>query len=84
MNLQQLNLKVMKADYHGSILRVWRSKCPSYVGIEGILLQETQNTLQLIPKDNRIRSEGRCLMLGVFNAKPLPMPLPLPLPPPSF
>ncbi len=36
---------------------VVRSKCPSYVGIEGILLQETQNTLKLISRDNCIRSE---------------------------
>ena len=35
-----------------------RSKCPSYVGVEGILLQETQNTLHLIAKDNKIRSKG--------------------------
>ena len=57
VNQMQLNQRVMKADYHGSIVRVCRSKCPSYVGIEGILLKETQNTLQLISKDNKIRSE---------------------------
>lgn len=55
--MAQLNQKVMKADYHGSMMKVWRSKCPSYVGTEGILLQETQNTLRLIAKDNKIRSE---------------------------
>lgn len=56
VNLQQLNQKVTKADYHGCILKVWRSKCPTYVGIEGILLQETQNTLRIIAKDNRVRT----------------------------
>ena len=50
-------MKVMKADYHGSILRVWRSKCPNYVGTEGILVQETQNTLRLITKENKMKSE---------------------------
>ena len=55
--MSQLSQKVSKADYHGSILRVWRSKCPSYVGTEGIMLQETQNTLRLIAKDNKIRGE---------------------------
>lgn len=37
---------------------VGRSKCPSYIGVEGILLRETQNTLQLISVDNKIRSKG--------------------------
>lgn len=58
LNLQQLNMKVMKADYHGSILRVWRSKCPNYVGTEGILIQETQNTLRLIVKENKMKSKS--------------------------
>ncbi len=57
MNLSQLNQKVMKADYHGSLLSVVRSKCPSYIGVKGILLQETQNTLRLIDTDNKIRSK---------------------------
>ena len=36
---------------------VCRSKCPGYVGITGIVVQETQNTFKLICKDNRVRSE---------------------------
>lgn len=39
-----------------------RSKCSSCVGKEGILLQETQNTLKLICRDNKIRSQ-----CGFFN-----------------
>ncbi len=54
---EQLSQKVVKADYHGSILRVWRSKCPSYVGSEGIVVQETQNTVRLVTKEDKIKSE---------------------------
>ena len=64
---QQLSQKVTKADYHGSILRVCRSKCPCYVGIEGILLQETQNTLRIIGMDDKIRSELEELILKVLG-----------------
>ena len=98
MNQMELNRRVMKADYHGAILKgtersfclflwssliidllslqlssqcwslllygitvaVGRSKCPSYIGVEGILLRETQNTLQLISTDNKIRSTQWC------------------------
>ena len=36
---------------------VSRSRCPSYIGIQGIVLQETQNTLKLICKDDKLRGK---------------------------
>ena len=42
---------------------VCRSKCRSYIGLHGIVIQETQNTFKLICKDDKIRSEQRSLML---------------------
>ena len=39
------------------VVAVGKSKCPGYVGITGIVVQETQNTFKLICKDNRVRSE---------------------------
>lgn len=41
-----------KADFHGSILRVVRSKCPSYVGKLGICIMDTRNTFKIVSKDN--------------------------------
>ncbi|XP_060075358.1 ribonuclease P protein subunit p29-like [Ylistrum balloti] len=52
MNVQN---KLIKADFHGSLLTVQRSKCPSYVGVTGILLQETKNTFLLITRDNKVK-----------------------------
>lgn len=41
-----------KADFHGSILEVVRSKCPSYVGKIGVCIMDTKNTFKLVSKDN--------------------------------
>ena len=62
-----LSQKVLKADYHGAIIKVVRSKCSSYVGKEGILLQETQNTLKLICRDNKIRTIPKANSVFVFG-----------------
>ena len=62
-----------------STLPVGRSKCPSYIGIEGILLRETQNTLQLISKDNKIRSKDVTYVLSFDNIPLFSLPLSLSL-----
>ena len=43
---------LFKADFHGSILHVVRSKCPSYVGKTGICVMDTRNTFKIVSKDN--------------------------------
>ncbi|XP_059848924.1 ribonuclease P protein subunit p29 [Hypanus sabinus] len=60
-----IQTKLMKADFHGAIVTVVKSKCPSFVGITGIILQEmkhifkiitVENKLKVIPKQNNIFS----------------------------
>ncbi|KAK2183451.1 hypothetical protein NP493_312g07000 [Ridgeia piscesae] len=51
-----LEERLLKADYHGSIITVTRAKCPSLVGASGIVLQETKNTLKIITKDDRLKT----------------------------
>eukprot|EP01132_Coremiostelium_polycephalum_P006696 gene6696-8282_t len=46
--------KIIKSDLHGSIIQVVRSKCPSYIGKSGIVIQETENTFKLITRENRV------------------------------
>ena len=58
-----------------ALTAVERSKCPSYVGIEGILLLETQNTLQLICKDNLIRSETEIIRQDINFMTSVPFSL---------
>ncbi|CAB5395761.1 unnamed protein product [Rhizophagus irregularis] len=40
--------KLLKADFHGAILTVSKSKCASYIGVTGIAIQETENMFKLI------------------------------------
>lgn len=55
-NWEVVSQKIMKADYHGAKISVIRSKCPSLVGVSGIILQDTKNTFRLIGEDDVIRS----------------------------
>ena len=45
--------KLLKAELSGSMLTVRRSKCPSNVGLRGIVMQESRHTFTLItPQDS--------------------------------
>ncbi|XP_002736301.1 ribonuclease P protein subunit p29-like [Saccoglossus kowalevskii] len=48
--------KLLKADYHGCIIKVTKSKCPSYVGTTGIVVQETKNVFKIITKDDILKT----------------------------
>ncbi|KAM7059527.1 ribonuclease P protein subunit p29 [Molossus nigricans] len=52
---QAVQAKLLKADLHGAVIAVTKSKCPSYVGITGILLQETKHVFKIITKEDRLR-----------------------------
>ncbi|EGG13694.1 RNase P protein subunit [Cavenderia fasciculata] len=45
----------LRADLHGAIILVVKSKCPSYIGQCGIVLQETENVFKIVTKDNGLR-----------------------------
>ncbi|KAI8323759.1 RNase P subunit p29-like protein [Martensiomyces pterosporus] len=46
--------RLVKADMHGAKLAVRRARCPNYVGIEGIVAQETKNVFKIITKEDRL------------------------------
>ncbi|XP_060924092.1 ribonuclease P protein subunit p29 [Limanda limanda] len=52
---QLVQQKLLKADFHGAIITVVRSKCPSYVGTTGILVQEFKHVFKMITKENRLK-----------------------------
>nr|SVE94584.1 EOG090X0GV5 [Simocephalus serrulatus] len=54
-NQDMLHQRIAKADYHGCLLMVTRSKCPSYIGVIGIVVLETKNTFQLICEDDKLK-----------------------------
>lgn len=51
-NWDQFSQSLYKADFHGSLLQVVRSKCPSYVGKKGICIMDTKNTFKIVSMDN--------------------------------
>ena len=48
------NELLLKVDYHGCIFKVVKSKCGSYIGKEGMMIKETENTFQLLTRDNKV------------------------------
>ncbi|KAK0164993.1 hypothetical protein PV328_003553 [Microctonus aethiopoides] len=53
---EMINQRLMKADYHGAKISVIRSKCPSLIGITGLIVQDTKNTFRVISEDDTIRT----------------------------
>lgn len=54
-NPQFVQQKLLKADFHGAIITVVRSKCPSYVGTTGILVQEFKHVFKIITKEDKLK-----------------------------
>ncbi|CAN2389358.1 ribonuclease P RNA binding, partial [Pristimantis euphronides] len=52
---QMIQMKMLKADLHGAVVTVFKSKCPSYVGLTGIILQESKHVLKIITKDDTLK-----------------------------
>ncbi|PPR00119.1 hypothetical protein CVT26_008899 [Gymnopilus dilepis] len=84
--------KLLKADYHGSIMTVSQAKNPCLVGVSGIVIHETenafkvvtrQNKLKLLPKQNSIFTFAVPLYstLPPSRAPDAPLPLPSPVDP---
>ncbi|KAJ8249429.1 hypothetical protein GJAV_G00234760 [Gymnothorax javanicus] len=54
-NPQVIQQKLLKADFHGAIITVARSKCPSYVGTTGILVQELKHVFKIVTKEDKLK-----------------------------
>ncbi|XP_042524034.1 ribonuclease P protein subunit p29 isoform X4 [Dipodomys spectabilis] len=52
---QMIQAKLLKADLHGAVISVTKSKCPSYVGLTGILLQETKHVFKIITREDQLK-----------------------------
>ncbi|CAA7265715.1 unnamed protein product [Cyclocybe aegerita] len=47
--------KLLKADFHGSIMTVSKSKNPCLVGLSGIVIHETENVFKVVTKDDKLK-----------------------------
>jgi len=50
-----MHAKLVKADFHGSIVTVRRSKNAALVGLEGIVVQETENTFKIVTRKDELK-----------------------------
>ncbi|KAG6854496.1 hypothetical protein C0991_006098 [Blastosporella zonata] len=47
--------KLLKADFHGSIMTVRQSKNPCIVGLSGIVIQETENVFKVVTQKDTVK-----------------------------
>ncbi|CAG0894701.1 unnamed protein product [Darwinula stevensoni] len=52
----RLLTKLCRADYHGCLLKVTASRCPSLIGICGIVVKETRNSFLIMERSNTIKT----------------------------
>jgi len=50
-----MHAKLVKADFHGSIMIVRRSRNAALVGASGIVVQETENTFKVVTREDRLK-----------------------------
>ncbi|KAJ1342588.1 hypothetical protein BSLG_002905 [Batrachochytrium salamandrivorans] len=63
--------KLVKADFHGAFLTVVKTKCPSNVGISGIVIKDTENMFHMITRQNKLKvipKQGNVFTFCVGNA----------------
>lgn len=53
---------LLRCDYHGCKVRVSQSKCPSYVGLSGIIAQDTRDVFKIITKEDKLKSMLLCYL----------------------
>lgn len=56
IDTQSVGPFLASADYHGAILEVVRSRCPSRVGLKGIVVKDTKFTFELITRTNELKT----------------------------
>lgn len=52
---ESFQIKLCRADYHGALMKVTKAGNPALVGIEGYVIMDTKNTLQILTKENVLK-----------------------------
>ncbi|KAI6189487.1 Ribonuclease P protein subunit p29 [Aphelenchoides bicaudatus] len=50
----KMDVRILKADYHGCLLRVTHATNPSQIGLYGIVAHESKHTFQLVTRQDRV------------------------------
>uniref|UniRef100_G3ML45 Ribonuclease P protein subunit p29 n=2 Tax=Amblyomma TaxID=6942 RepID=G3ML45_AMBMU len=59
--------RLLKAEYTGCFMVVAESRCPSYVGTRGIVVQETKNVFRLLTDRDVVRTVPKAHSLFAFE-----------------
>ncbi|KAJ7123667.1 Rof/RNase P-like protein [Mycena epipterygia] len=82
--------KLLKADFHGSIMTVHQSKNTAILGISGIVIHETEGTFKIVTKENKLKILPKQNSIFTFavpvfstlpathDARAAPLPIPEP------
>ncbi|XP_065051705.1 ribonuclease P protein subunit p29-like [Rhopilema esculentum] len=54
LKMKSIENKLLKADYHGALLKVTKSKCSTYIGSCGIVLKETKNMFYIVTQSDKV------------------------------
>ncbi|KAJ7305573.1 Rof/RNase P-like protein [Mycena albidolilacea] len=82
--------KLLKADFHGSIITVHQSKNTAILGISGIVIHETEGTFKVVTTEDKLKVLPKQNSIFTFavpaystlpprhtaDAPPLPLPIP--------
>lgn len=52
---EQFRMRICRADFHGALVKITKSRVPSQIGVQGYVVMETRNTLQLLTDKDLIK-----------------------------
>jgi Ribonuclease P/MRP, subunit p29 len=53
--------KLLKADFHGAFLTVKKARNPCLIGLQGIIIHETENAFKVVTEKDKVkRTSSRC------------------------
>jgi ribonuclease P protein subunit POP4 len=52
---EQFRMRICRADFHGALVKITKSRAASQLGVQGYVAMETRNTLQLLTKEDSIK-----------------------------
>ncbi|KAK9304643.1 hypothetical protein QLX08_004067 [Tetragonisca angustula] len=68
-NWENVNQQLIKADFHGAEISIVGAKCPSLIGLSGIVVQDTKNIFRICGKDNIIRTIPKDVVIMNMHLK---------------
>ncbi|POV96990.1 hypothetical protein PSHT_14831 [Puccinia striiformis] len=73
-SISAIQAKLLKADYHGAHLIVTQAKNPSLVDLQGIVIQESEQTFKVIQANNEVKTIPKAHTIFQISLPLLPPP----------